>query len=210
MHGRKKIPVRKNRIPSMHQERTKTQNCTKITNTTINEDKCEYGGYDYMMITITGLLWARKKMQHEKRTEVRLAKRLGLIQRLRFSNLGLNYRDTTTARASEKKGDAATNDSTLVLKIKFLKFGILCQMSLRQWKHLVLLSLLFLDHLMRVSGCFKLWIISLWHQKQTMAWVLHVFLSNLQNTVWVKVRLIVSKNHINCSKACHMETLTFQ
>jgi len=85
-----------------------------------------------MMITITGLLWARKKMQHEKRTEVRLAKRLGLLQRLGFSNLGLNYRDTTTARASEKKGDAATNDSTLVLKIKFLKFGILCQMSLRQ------------------------------------------------------------------------------
>ena len=51
-----------------------------------------------MMIIIIGLLLARKKMQHEKQTEVRLAKRLGFIQQLRFGNLGLNYRDTSTAR----------------------------------------------------------------------------------------------------------------
>jgi len=37
-------------------------------------------------------------MQHEKQTDVRLAKRLGLNQRLRFSNLGLNYSGTNTAR----------------------------------------------------------------------------------------------------------------
>ena len=37
-------------------------------------------------------------MQHEKQTEVRLAKRLGFIQQLHFGNLGLNYRDTSTAR----------------------------------------------------------------------------------------------------------------
>ena len=37
-------------------------------------------------------------MQHAKHTEVWLAKRLGFIQRLRFGNLGLNYRDTSTAR----------------------------------------------------------------------------------------------------------------
>jgi len=54
------------------------------------------------------------------------------------------------------EGDATTHDSTLVLKMNFLKFGILCQLSLKQSKHLVLLSLLFLDHLMRVSSCFKL------------------------------------------------------
>ena len=81
----------------MDQERTKTQNFTKITNTTI-EDTREYGGYVYMMIIIIGLLQARKNMQHEKQTEVRLAKCLGFIQRLRFSNLGLNYRDRSTAR----------------------------------------------------------------------------------------------------------------
>ena len=51
-----------------------------------------------MMIIIIGLLLARKKMQHEKQTEVRLAKRLGFIQRLRFSNPGFNYRDKSTAR----------------------------------------------------------------------------------------------------------------
>ena len=39
-----------------------------------------------------------KKKQREKQTEVRLAKRLSLIQRLRFSNLALNYKDTSTAR----------------------------------------------------------------------------------------------------------------
>jgi len=37
-------------------------------------------------------------MQHEKQTDVRLAKRLGFIQRLRFSNPGFNYRDKSTAR----------------------------------------------------------------------------------------------------------------
>jgi len=37
-------------------------------------------------------------MQHKKQTDVRFAKRLGFIQRLRFSNLGFNYRDTSTAR----------------------------------------------------------------------------------------------------------------
>ena len=36
------------------------------------------------------------KMQHEKQTEMRLAKRF--IQRLRFSNPGFNYRATSTAR----------------------------------------------------------------------------------------------------------------
>ena len=50
------------------------------------------------MIIIIGLLWAKKKMQHAKQTEVRLSKRLGFIQRLRFSNLGFNYRGTSTAR----------------------------------------------------------------------------------------------------------------
>ena len=80
----------------MQQERTKTQNCAKITSTA-NEDTCEYGGYVYTMIIIIGLLWAREKTQHEKQTEVRLAKRLGLIQRLRFSNLGLSYRDEHSA-----------------------------------------------------------------------------------------------------------------
>jgi len=40
----------------------------------------------------------KEKMQHEKQTEVRLAKRLGFMQRLRFGNLGLNYRDTSIAR----------------------------------------------------------------------------------------------------------------
>jgi len=63
-----------------------------------NDDICECGGYVYMMIIIIGLLLVRKKMQHEKQTDVRLAKRLGFIQRLRFGNLGLNYRDTSTAR----------------------------------------------------------------------------------------------------------------
>jgi len=59
-------------------------------------------------------------------------------------------------------------------------------------------------------ACEQLWIISYLTLKQTMTWVLHVFLSNLQNSAWVKVTLIVSKNHINSSKACQMETLTFQ
>ena len=63
-----------------------------------DDDICEYGSYVYMMFIIIGLLWARKKMQHKKQTDVRLAKRLGFIQRLRFSNLGFNYRDTSTAR----------------------------------------------------------------------------------------------------------------
>jgi len=36
-------------------------------------------------------------MQHAKQTDVRLAKRLGFIQRLRFTNLGLNYRGTSIA-----------------------------------------------------------------------------------------------------------------
>jgi len=40
------------------------------------------------------------------------------------------------------EGDAAANDSTLVLKMKFLKFGILCQMILSQWKHLVVIIIL--------------------------------------------------------------------
>ena len=34
-------------------------------------------------------------MQRAMQTDVRLAKRLGLNQRSRFSNLGLNYRGTT-------------------------------------------------------------------------------------------------------------------
>jgi len=88
--GQKKIPVQKNRKPPMHQERTKTPNCTKVTNTTINDDTCKYDGYVDTMIR---MWWARKKTQHVKQTDMRLAKRLGLIQRLRFSNLGLNYRD---------------------------------------------------------------------------------------------------------------------
>ena len=74
------------------------------------------------------------------------------------------------------EGDAATNDSTLVLKMKFLKFGILCQVILSQCKKpLGLLSLLCLDHLMCAISCE---VYHIWHQKQTMAWVLHVFLSN--------------------------------
>ena len=40
----------------------------------------------------------KEKMQHEKQTDVRLAKHLGYIQRLRFGNLGLNYRGTSTVR----------------------------------------------------------------------------------------------------------------
>ena len=51
-----------------------------------------------MMSIIKELLEARKKMQHAKQTDVRLAKRLDLNQRLRFINLGLNYRGTSTAR----------------------------------------------------------------------------------------------------------------
>ena len=51
-----------------------------------------------MMSVRIGLLWARKKIQHEKQTDVGLAKLLGFIQWFRFSNLGLNYRDTSTAR----------------------------------------------------------------------------------------------------------------
>jgi len=42
-----------------------------LTNTTIKEDTGEYGGYMYMMIIITGLLWAKKKTHHEKQTDVR-------------------------------------------------------------------------------------------------------------------------------------------
>ena len=48
----------------------------------------------------------------------------------------------------------------LVLKMKFLKFGILCQIILSQWKHSGLLSFLCLDHHILVSSCFQLWIIS--------------------------------------------------
>ena len=70
----------------------------QLTQTRNNEDICEYGSYANMIRIIIVRLQARKKMQHAKRTEVRLAKRLGFIQRLRFSNLGLNYRDTSTAR----------------------------------------------------------------------------------------------------------------
>jgi len=51
-----------------------------------------------MMSIIIKQGWAKKKTQYEKQTDVRLAKHLGLIQRLRFSNLGLSYRDTSTAR----------------------------------------------------------------------------------------------------------------
>ena len=51
-------------------------------------------GDDYNNRAVVG----KEKMQHEKQTEVRLAKRLGFIQQLRFSNLELNYRDTSTAR----------------------------------------------------------------------------------------------------------------
>ena len=43
------------RTRPMDQERTKTQNFTKITNTTI-EDTSEYSGYVYMMVIIIGLL----------------------------------------------------------------------------------------------------------------------------------------------------------
>jgi len=82
----------------MHQQRTKMQNCTKLTDTTRNDDTCEYEGYVYMMIMVIEKVWAMKKTQYAKQTDVRLAKRLGLMQRLRFSNLGLNCRDTSTAR----------------------------------------------------------------------------------------------------------------
>ena len=51
----------KNSKLAMHQERTKTQNCTRIANTIIIENTCEYDGYVYMMIIIIGLLWAKKK-----------------------------------------------------------------------------------------------------------------------------------------------------
>jgi len=64
----------------------------------MNDDTSEYDNYVYMMIIVIGLLLARKKMQHEKQTDVRLAKGLRLNQRLRFSNLRLNYRDKSTAR----------------------------------------------------------------------------------------------------------------
>jgi len=39
----------------------------------------------------------KEKVQHKKQTEVRLAKRSGFIQRLRFSNLWFNYKDSTPA-----------------------------------------------------------------------------------------------------------------
>jgi len=85
--------------PPMHQERTKTQNSTKVADTTKkNDDICEYGSYANMMSIIIERLQAREKMQHEKQADMRLAKRLCLVQRLRFSNLGFNYRDTSTAR----------------------------------------------------------------------------------------------------------------
>jgi len=70
----------------------------QLTQTRNNEDICEYGRYVNMMRIIIERLEARKKMQHAKQTDVILAKRLGLNQRLRFSNLGLNYRGTSTAR----------------------------------------------------------------------------------------------------------------
>ena len=50
------------------------------------------------MIIIIGLLWAKKKTQHEKQTDMTLAKRLDFIQWLRFSNPGFNCRDISTAR----------------------------------------------------------------------------------------------------------------
>jgi len=61
----------------MQQERTKTQNCTKITSTAI-EDTCEYGGYVYMIIIIIEQVWAKKEAARKSnRCEVR--ERLGLI-----------------------------------------------------------------------------------------------------------------------------------
>ena len=89
---------KKNAKPPTRQECTKTKNYAKVTSTTMNDDTSEYDSYVYMMIIVIGLLWARKKMQHEKQTDVRLAKCLRSNQRLHFSNLGLNYRDTSTAR----------------------------------------------------------------------------------------------------------------
>jgi len=89
---------KKNAKPPIHQECTKTKNYAKVTSTTMNDDTSEYDNYVYMMIIVIGLLLARKKMQHEKQTDVRLAKGLRLNQRLRFSNLRLNYRDKSTAR----------------------------------------------------------------------------------------------------------------
>ena len=99
MRGRKKFPHEKTRDRRYFKNAQRRKITLKqLTQPRNNDDICEYGSYVYMMIIIIGLLWARKKMQHEKQTDVRLAKRLGFIQRLRFSNLGLNYRDTSTAR----------------------------------------------------------------------------------------------------------------
>ena len=51
-----------------------------------------YDEYNYRAVI------GKEKNAARKQTDVRLAKRLGFIQRLRFSNLGLNYRGTSTVR----------------------------------------------------------------------------------------------------------------
>ena len=106
---RKKTKAPQNGRKNCRQEKFRNHRCIKntqrrkiarkqLTQPINNDDICEYGSYFYMMSIIKELLQARKKMQHAKHTEMRLAKRLCFIQRLRFSNLGLNYRDTSTAR----------------------------------------------------------------------------------------------------------------
>ena len=98
-HGRKNCRLEKFRNHRYIKNTQRRKIARKqLTQTRSNEDICEYGRYANMMRIIIERLEARKKMQHAKQTDVILAKRLGLNQRLRFSNLGLNYRGTSTAR----------------------------------------------------------------------------------------------------------------
>jgi len=98
MRGRKRFPQEKTWDRWYLKNAQRRKNDTKVADTT----------KEWWYMRMWWLRWyddynnraiiGKKKMQHEKQTEVRLAKRLGFIQQLHFGNLGLNYRDTSTAR----------------------------------------------------------------------------------------------------------------
>jgi len=73
----------------MQQQRTKTQNCTTVTNTTRDENTCEYGGYVYVvMIIIIGLIRARKKIAARKANRYEDSKTFRLNSTVAFQQPG--------------------------------------------------------------------------------------------------------------------------
>jgi len=94
MHGRKRLSYGKTA------DVARTHKDAKF-----HENKLHYN-WRYMRMRLLHLyddfnnmaIMGKENMQHEKERDVRLAKRLGFIQWLRFSNLGLKYRDTSTTR----------------------------------------------------------------------------------------------------------------